>query len=156
MLSRAGSFTCVLGEAKGVVPAVTDGDDVAIASGPNTTWPKTWSMRKRPALRRSRSPPLLLTAVVNDPDWEPPPLVVCACPVPHRVAARTTAKVTKGRWSKRCRVVMPHLHIELMGTDGSRGLRFGKNVPKTSEGGTSGNGSSALICVSSKKAVKTR
>src|SRR6516165_214608 len=156
MLSRAGSFTCVLGEDKGVVPVVTDGDDVAIASGPNTTWPRTWSLRKRPALRRSRSPPLLLTAVANDPGWEPPPLVVCACPVPHRVAARRTAKVRKGRRRKRWRVVMPHLHIELMGTDGSRGLRFGKDVPKTTEGGTSGNGSSAPICVSSKKAIKTR
>jgi hypothetical protein len=92
---------------------------------------------------------------VNDPDWEPP-LVVCACPVPHRAAARRTAKVTKSRRSNRCRVVMPHLHIELMGTDGSRGLRFGKDVPKTTEGETSGKGSSALICVSSKKAVKTR
>src|SRR5215469_11168705 len=112
MLSRAGSFTWVLGEGKGVEPVVTDGDDVAIASGPNNTWPVKRSLRKRPALRRSRSPPLLVTAVANDPGWEPPPLVVCACPVPHRAAARRTAKVRKSRRNKRCRVVMPHLHID--------------------------------------------
>src|SRR5215831_10992023 len=111
MLSSAGSSTCVLGEGKGVVPVVTDGDDVAIASGPNDTWPVKRSLRKRPALRRSRSPPALLTAVANDAGWEPPP-VVCDCPVPHRAAARRTAKVRRSRPSKRRRVVMRYLHID--------------------------------------------
>src|SRR5215472_75899 len=153
MLSRAGSFTCALGEGKGVVPVVTDGDDVAITSGPNDTWPVKRSRRKRPALRRSRSPPLLLTAVANDPGCEPP-LVVCACPVTHRAAARRTAKVRRSRRRKRCRGIMLHLQIELMGTDGAEGLRFRKDVPKGNSGaramGRAGKVAASTLCVNLK------
>ena len=71
-LSSPGSFTCILGPRSGFLPPVSDGDEVGGVSGPDSTWPTGSSLRKRLALRRSRSTLFLLTAVVNVPCWVPP------------------------------------------------------------------------------------
>lgn len=82
------------GPRSGFLPGVSDGFDVGAVSGPNSTWPTALSLRKRPALRRSRSVPFLLTAVTNVPCWEPP---LCAGLDEVRLVASATANARPNR-----------------------------------------------------------